>query len=351
MIFGVSGVPGAGKSYYIVSWLYDNYYDKDGFPTTDYTIITNVDDLRLDHINLNEILKDIPIERFFTVEYQKKVTKKYNKIIYIIDECQQFFPRHMKNRDVFYYFEYHRHLGHIICLSTQNFYNRVSPEISALLEYEIRAVPRSLAIPGTFRYFRVVNREKIGTFFLRQQKKIFRQYKSAETVHGESRHIKMPMKIPLIISLCLMLGSGYLVYKRWWSSSPSPSPSSSPSSSSHLAQGGAASALPPPARSGYRSHDTTAPDRPHMIDDDDQGFWVELPYMSYGHHYFIVCRGSGRLVALQDIPFPVRTGRRGARVIIEGKVDDRYLQYFVTASTDRSDRSDRSTLGGGFSPL
>lgn len=359
MIFGVSGIPGSGKSFYIVHWLLENYFDKDGLPLKDYTIISNVEGLLLDHIPLDDILRDVSHEQFFTVPYQEKVSKKYSNIIYIIDECQRFFPRFMKNRDICYYFEYHRHLGHVICLATQNFRSRVSPEIAALLEYEIRAVPRSLSIGGTFRYFRIVNQDKVGTFFLRPSSKIFRLYKSANSFKGENKHIKKPMMIPLFVAISIFFISGFLFYKHWYvnpkkklsspisavhSSTPRGQGSPLPTSGSSIPVSGQGSPLPA-SGSSFSAQSSTSADRPHMIDDDPSGFWVELPYMMAHGYYFIVDRGSGRLVELSTLPFPVRTGRRGHRIIIEGKVDDRYLA-FLPDHERSAGYSDRSTAFG-----
>lgn len=341
MIFGVSGIPGAGKTYYIVDWLVKNYFDKDGLPLKDYTVISNVEGLLLDHIPLDDILKDVSHEQFFTVPYQEKVSKKYSNIIYIIDECQRFFPRFMKNRDVCYYFEYHRHFGHVICLATQNFRSRVSPEISALLEYEIRAVPRSLSIGGTFRYFRIVNHDKVGTFFLRPSSKIFRLYQSAKTFKGENKHIKKPLMFPLIIAILFMFGAGYFFFTRWIRPANEKvravASSSSPSPSSPAGQG---SPLPgvPPSRSAH-----VITDAPPIFNDRDRpaGFWREMSWVSVGQEYFLSEPTTGRFISVRDCPFPVRTGRRGHRVIIEACVPWEWLQ--LEKDTHNGDpREDRS---------
>ncbi|MBW2635708.1 MAG: DUF2075 domain-containing protein, partial [Deltaproteobacteria bacterium] len=167
----ITGVPGSGKTYLAVHHLLENYFKwskdrqeyikKPNFE--DLTIITNIDGFMLDHINLNDALKkaNVNIETFFTKDYQEKITEKYNKIIYIIDEAQQYFHRRFYNKDVFYYFEYHRHLGHDIYIVTQDRL-LIPKDLYLLAELELRAVKRSLSLGGELKYKKLSNNEIMG---------------------------------------------------------------------------------------------------------------------------------------------------------------------------------------------
>ena len=139
----------------------------------EYIIITNIAGLLLDTIDLQTAIKKSgSVEVFFTPKVQESVTKKYQaqgkKLVYIIDEAQQYFHRRFYEREVFSFFESHRHFGLDIYLLTQNS-NLLAKDLLALAEIEIRAVPRTLSIGG-FYYLKKSNREIIGRQFLRKLK-------------------------------------------------------------------------------------------------------------------------------------------------------------------------------------
>lgn len=213
----ITGVPGAGKTYFAVHHLIKNfcYYNRKKRCQSlkkKYTLISNIDELDLDHLNLKDIFKDhnLTIETFFTETYQKKISQKYENIIYFLDEAQQFFGSRFRNNDVFYYFQVHRHLGHNIYLITQN--RALLPkELNALCEIEIRAVKRTLSVFGEFKYNVLSNREIIDRKVLKKSKKVFQMYKSFEAKETEA--VKNPFVkylVGLIIFGCI---AGYFFQK------------------------------------------------------------------------------------------------------------------------------------------
>jgi len=187
MINLITGTPGAGKTYLAIKLLIDQYFfyhkkDRSFYrneKSKKYTIFTNIDDLKLPHKNLTQIFEEnnIDFETFFTVPYQEKLHKKYPFVIYVIDEAQRYIPYNFKNKDVVYYFDYHRHFGDKIYLITQD-YSKISKSINVLSELEYRAVKSTFSLFGEFRY----NIKSAGDIFkrktMKKDKKIFDLYTS-----------------------------------------------------------------------------------------------------------------------------------------------------------------------------
>lgn len=101
-LFVVTGNPRSGKSYYSVWYIATKYFNrmKDGSfvlkkEFADLKIISNIDKLKLPHDSLDNILKfkEYPTPaHFFSYDSQMKISEKYPKLIYLIDEAQFFFP-------------------------------------------------------------------------------------------------------------------------------------------------------------------------------------------------------------------------------------------------------------------
>ena len=81
----IDGNPGCGKTYYLVKFLRDNYYDKtsNGYVAkTGYTVISNIDDLKLPHLNLNELVEKYigkgegSADKFFEYTHQQRTLQQ-----------------------------------------------------------------------------------------------------------------------------------------------------------------------------------------------------------------------------------------------------------------------------------
>lgn len=210
----ITGKPGGGKTYYAVNHLLKNYLifnrKKGNYKLKDgYSIITNIEYLKFPHYKINTVLKSLQVglEEFFTVDCQTKFSKSFKHIIFVLDECQQFFHRKFYNNDVFYYFQTHRHLGHDIYLITQS--AKILPvQITELAELEIRCIPRSLSFFGEFKYNHFISGELVDKSLLKKKKSTFALYKSFQK--AEPERLKNPMvKYLLIVGLVLI----YLIYK------------------------------------------------------------------------------------------------------------------------------------------
>lgn len=215
-----TGVPGAGKTYLAVKRLSEKYYTyskKDELWTVkqkfqDYTIFTNITGLALPGVkDLDSIFteQNITFDYFFSKDYQDKLHRKYPKVIFVIDECQQYIPYRYANKDVILYFDTHRHYGDHIILITQDM-TKITRSISTLCELEYRAVKRTMSVAGEFKY----NIRSSGEIFKREackpDKKIFALYKSFEG--NDMQTVRNNLKYYIIALLVAFIGLGYYFY-------------------------------------------------------------------------------------------------------------------------------------------
>lgn len=185
MIKIVQGVPGSGKSYFAVYYLctkfakYDNIY-QEWILNPGVLLISNLEGLKCKHLSLEKLLERWPVEEFFTVANFEKIQAQYkcSNIVLIIDEAQRYFDYEYYNKDVFYFFQYHRHLGVDVFLMTQDVKTLAKP-IPVLCEYIITAAERTLSIMNTFRYkYTNLKGKYFDSKVLRKRQDIFSAYKS-----------------------------------------------------------------------------------------------------------------------------------------------------------------------------
>ena len=233
----IEGVPGSGKTYYAVHHLSKNYFKYNKHidlyeRIKDCTIITNIDDFVPHHLSLKEeISKAGSVAAFFAYDYQEQYKEGKSQIVYIIDEAQRFFRKGDKGlNEVFSYFEYHRHWGQDVYLVTQNA-RKLPPDLVYLVEYLVKALPRSRSMMGEFKYRWMSSGECIKTESLRPNQAVFGLYKSMDV--AESEKIKNPIMTRvfqvLLLSALLMYGGYKFITSRW---APDDVPVSSPALSS-----------------------------------------------------------------------------------------------------------------------
>jgi len=191
-IYGIGGKPGSGKTYWVVNHIVSKYFQWDKvlsewLPKVPVAIISNVEELRLDHYLLDEMIEKAGgRDKFFTVEYQRDLLKRFPKILYIIDEAgsPKYFPTHLKNDGIVFLFQYHRHLGIDFYLIAPGVSN-ICTQIVRLMEYRIQASARSKRLTREFRYQKVVEGDQAGKQVLIWNKDIFKLYKSMTQDEGE----------------------------------------------------------------------------------------------------------------------------------------------------------------------
>ena len=196
MIRIIAGVPGSGKSYFMVNFLkkffnYDSFYEEFSIKEN-YLIISNIDGLRIPHLKLDSpelignpdegLVGKYTREQFFTVANFEKLMliKRVSNVLLLIDEAQKdwLFPLGYKDPDVLFFFQYHRHIGVDIVLGTQNV-SQIARGILVLAEFIAQATPRSKSVIGNFSYkFTDLKGHFLYSKVLRKDKEVFRAYKS-----------------------------------------------------------------------------------------------------------------------------------------------------------------------------
>lgn len=216
MIQLYTGVPGSGKSYKLVHDL-SGLLEKE----PELTVIANINGLKLPHEDFDKMLSErFPdpslsmsdrLERFFSYEYQESLNAEFGgPLMYVLDECQLYFPGRVSLPKTEAYLQRHRHLGHYILLATQST-RLISKNIVALVELEYRAVMRTASLFGELRYHQKspLTNVIISTITHRPKKKVFDLYKSFD-----NEEIRKPKRLLLrkLWPVLLLPVAAYLFY-------------------------------------------------------------------------------------------------------------------------------------------
>jgi len=184
MITIIEGKPGSGKTYFSIYHILKKFYIYDNrlheyFKREPVVVVSNIDNLRLDSVDLSEAVRSRG-NKVFSPEYIDELRQIHGVryVVFLIDEAQRFFDRKFYDKEVFFFFQYHRHYSVDIYLITQDV-GSLAKELRELAEFNIRAVQRSLAL-SDFRYKRFCGSEVAGSINLPKDKNIFRLYKSFE---------------------------------------------------------------------------------------------------------------------------------------------------------------------------
>lgn len=205
----VDGAIGAGKSYYVIHHIITNYFRWDDVSDTfvpkddELVIFTNIDGCKLGN-DLNQAVIDAGgLNPFFTVDYQKSFLAG-KRCIYVIDEAQgpNYFHRKYYDVQVFYLFQYSRHLGIDFYLITQDV-KSLAKEISILPEYVVHAVSRTNSMRGVFKYKFLTGTECFKTKTLKPEKRIFAYYKSMDQAETE-KITSAPLRYMMICAILLV---------------------------------------------------------------------------------------------------------------------------------------------------
>lgn len=193
--------PKCGSRMIVKAGRYGNFYSCSGFPSCKQTFKIDGDQSGVSVVGLHKVFSDGAMKRL-------RDENPYKRIVIVVDECQRWFHRKFYDREVFYSFEYHGHYGIDIYLVAHHSY-KVSSEIVNLIEFEFRAVPRSLSVGG-FHYLEKQSGDVFSRRFLRKKKDIFALYRSQFA--QESEKIKRPFLKWVFVVLFFACLSVYLIY-------------------------------------------------------------------------------------------------------------------------------------------
>ena len=238
MILFLTGVPGSGKTYKAVDYIYNNFSDFKGAikdKKNDYKncytninelktdLLQNVkkldfDDLKTKLIELHTIYKDKNKNDNDLIEKCKEFD--LYKSLFIIDECHNFFDTN--DKVLIWWFSYHRHLFHNIYLITQNL-SLVYTKYKSFSEFFYKAKPSSVSIfDKTFKYdvfigSRMSLKDKSHIEKLPKNKEVFEIYQSGDKV-GSTNVVRKFLYLSLV-ALVFLIAIFYYI-----TSSMSPAP-------------------------------------------------------------------------------------------------------------------------------
>ncbi len=231
MIRIFQGVPGSGKTYAMVHYL-KRYAEWDGFYREwvlrdGVVVISNIEGLRIPCLSLDRLIAELGnIREVFSEGFVKTLWDKgYKKIIFAVDEAQRFFDRKFYDRDVFFFFQYHRHWGVDILLATQDV-STLPKEIRVLAEFLIRAEQRSLTLKSfKYKFYSPDGNTHLFNQTLAKDERVFAMYKSfhVEEIDKPPNVLIRQLVIPsLAFLLILFFAYLYVTLFMFPSSSPSP---------------------------------------------------------------------------------------------------------------------------------
>lgn len=206
----VTGVLGAGKTFYAVNYLkkfckYDKLYNT-MILDSDVLLVTNITDIKVSHLTYDEFrelgLMDIDECKRYVMKF------RYRRIIIIIDEAQRYFAN-LRDAKEFFFFEYSRHLGMDIFLIMQTI-NAIPRRLAEISEYIIEAQSRTKAIIG-FQYAMrdSKNGDVLSRITIKKDTQVFKLYKSFDAAE-----IDKPKKVLLrkaFVGVCMVLVAALLI--------------------------------------------------------------------------------------------------------------------------------------------
>ena len=217
MIELLTGIPGSGKTFYLVSKLCTDMK----FIKRYNIIVHNIEGLKNELLyenirfkvsNSSNIFKQIPLKifrhEFVNIEYSHvyfvdsllfRLYPEYNprldRVLFIIDECHREPGLHnnygkssrelIKQQSIGEFFSYHRHFGFDFILCCQNI-SLLNKQIKPLIEMEINALAVNWLPIKMFMYKVYVNGMSIKTFTLKPQRYIYNFYQSS-LLHIENK--------------------------------------------------------------------------------------------------------------------------------------------------------------------
>lgn len=203
----LTGVPGAGKTYYAVHKIRKSLQDHD----KKFLILHNIEGLKAeDHRCIS-----IPWEvGFFHAEAMaarlRGLREEYQlaseDVIHVyVDEAQRFFPPELKDTNVLYFFDYHRHFGVNVTLITQH-EKKLTYKITTLAEIEIRAVNNRVnPLGSSFVYKLSSGGEQFGTERLSKDRAVFELYTSFQAGTGKSKKSSLRYIVLFVVVLAVVV--------------------------------------------------------------------------------------------------------------------------------------------------
>lgn len=318
----ITGAHGSGKTIYSVVQVIQKYFSwndkydewepkqvKDKLGNLVYVQIwSNIDGLKLPHINLPKYLKerDMTYDDFFCEEYAEKIMEKYGVNVFVIDEVQSIFREGLKNEKMAFWHEYHRHWGFDIYYSTQDL-SKLSKYIINPIEVEIRALKRHYRISdNVFTYKLLSDGNVLGKKRMVVKPHHWALYKSTQTA-DTGKAPRLLLRIVAPVAILLVLGVGGIVHDIMNYGDPPQTAKADPPAAGEAGERGGGS---PTRRPGERVNRASLPPAPEerQISVEVGSLWIS------GQPAYISM--FGETYSPSDLPYPhhIDYARRRIRV-------------------------------------
>lgn len=228
MIEIYTGVPGSGKTYRAVSYIYDIFLNKKSKDFGKFTrFYTNINEFAFDEFD-SMVAYDLNWELLFEKLtqlhklYMSKVDDSelleladslyISNSFFVIDEAHNFFEK--KNTVLTWWLSYHRHLHQNIILITQNL-SLIETKYKSFSEFFYKAIPSSLRVFGsTLKYEQYIGSRMFKTqrsekFSLKFNPDIYALYSSGANTQGKKviyKYIGFA-----VVGLSLLVTMGFLI--------------------------------------------------------------------------------------------------------------------------------------------
>jgi zona occludens toxin len=229
MVFVLTGVPGSGKSYYLVQYAEKELNKID--PITKEKkykgVLHNISGYKHGYyqdfgdFGLRRIME--LYDYFLTIKKEKEkdemLIKKSEelslyKMLLIVDECHLYYVNDVTEEGkkryyaLLWFMSYHRHIYCDLVLATQNL-SLIDTKFKAFAEYYVVAVSQSLRLGKSFKYnhypsSRLIKKEKYKTEKMKPKKEIFELYTSGDSVKVTSAFKSIFNLIGFFIALLLL---------------------------------------------------------------------------------------------------------------------------------------------------
>ena len=365
MVFFLTGVPGSGKSYYLVRYA-ESVKNKIDLKTNElvyYKIVHNISGYKNGvFVDFGEtyLPKIVELNQYFlsvkkSVDKDQLLIKKAEElglyhILLIVDECHLYFVNDYSDKGkqqyyaLLWFISYHRHLFVDMVLATQNL-SLVDYKFKAFAEYFVKAVPSSLrfSLFNKFKYIyypdsKMWNDTKYKVEQIKPEKRIFDLYTSGDSV--KKQKVFLPTLL-IIAGLSVLVALLWYVFQRSFQHKPIVSVESNKTVSSSLPK---KFRLNP--KSGKSLNNRSS--RSSLYSSD---YFFDSVYCSGGFCYSYLTDNSSpidlfnKLLSLSDVKITKTTYTYGVKkMYLNVSISkSRYLSYFyippASAVEDKSSHS------------
>lgn len=229
MIEFYTGVPGSGKTYRAVSYLFDIFLDKKSKSFGKFDkFYTNINEFKFEQfpagiaydLDFDELLVKLTQlhKLYMTKCTDSELMELANALdlgnsFFVIDEAHNFFEK--KNTVLTWWLSYHRHLHQDIILITQNL-SLIEPKYKSFSEFFYKAIPSSLRVfVNVLKYeqyigSRMYKNQRSEKFTLKFNPEVYDLYSSGANTQGKKVIYKYIAFA--VIAVVVLIAMGWFIF-------------------------------------------------------------------------------------------------------------------------------------------